>query len=52
MTRIGPSPRGAFVAGCRAEAPRVAVPVAWRTRDVLATIVAGMAALHPFKLVF
>lgn len=52
MTRIGHSARGAFLAGCRAEAPRVAVPVAWRTRDVLATIVAGMAALHLFKLVF
>lgn len=30
----------------------VAVLVAWRTRNVLATIGAGMAALHLFKLVF
>ncbi len=30
----------------------VAVLVAWRTRNVLATIAAGMAALHLFKLLF
>jgi branched-subunit amino acid transport protein len=29
-----------------------AVLVAWQTRNVLATIGAGMAALHLFKLVF
>ncbi len=40
------------VDSARPWAALVAVLVAWRTRNVLATIGAGMAALHLFKLVF
>ena len=56
-----PTASALFVAGgevqfafdsARPWAALVAVLVAWRTRNVLATIGAGMAALHLFKLVF
>lgn len=40
------------VDSARPWAALVAVLVAWRTRNVFATIGAGMAALHLFKLVF
>ena len=49
---IAPASFAALTASARPWAALVAVLVAWRTRNVLATIGAGMAALHLFKLVF